>query len=164
MHFRRNPCFELMHGLDTIWRPLVTRGNLVTIVAVKHSGLDHKKSTNWTKISISTSKACCQCLASYRTDLIWSWCKSFYGTGQVVNIQCMFEAEVFDDVETEMHTLTQNKERCFEASKASFLYNGRYVCIFLYLSNVMMEVHLPGFWRLLQSPTSSCVSSLSRSQ
>jgi hypothetical protein len=51
----------------------VTRGNSVAIVEVKHSGLNHKKSTNWSKISISTSKACCQCLASYRTDLIWSW-------------------------------------------------------------------------------------------
>lgn len=45
----------------------------------------------------------------------------------MVMLSSFLSAEVFDDVETEMHTLTQNKERCFEASKASFIYNGRLV-------------------------------------
>ena len=73
-----------------------TRGSSLAIVAVKHSGLSHKKSTNWTKISMSACKVSC---VLHPRELTW------YGPGAnlsiaqdtVVNFQFMFEVVIFYD-------------------------------------------------------------------
>ena len=118
-----------------------------TLEGVKHSGLSHKKSTNWTKISMSACKALS---ILHPRDLTW------YGPGAnlsiaqdtVVNFQFMFEvvifydavyvvnciycaailenimilsslssAEVFHDVETTEMHNTKANKHYFEASK-----------------------------------------------
>ena len=73
-----------------------TRGSSLAIVAVKHSGLSHKKSTNWTKISMSACKVSC---VLHPRELTW------YGPGanlsmaqdMVINFQFMFEVVIFYD-------------------------------------------------------------------